>query len=522
MFRKNLKEKGDSCSDKAARLDGAKIEPDSYEKNGDGNEAAHQGAPQTAARESGAGMEEFLDEICSHIKYTAVRRDIRSEIEGHILELKQEYEEQGASPDEAEEKAVLAMGDGGEIGRRLNKLHRPRMDWTLFAVVTVLACVGIVNMFFLSRHGYNVSFIKYVFCAAAGFAVMLGLSMFSYERLKKITYPLYAFSLIALFATALFGTKFNGASMYVSIGGFAISPDYAIVFLAVAFAGFFMKYRGCGIAGELKLTALLVLALIPVMIMPCARIAAVLAVAFWIVLIASASMGHFGENRRRHIGVALTIAIAVSIAAAFYICLNPRLLERIYAFVSRGQSDLAGAGYIEETIGFWLSGAEWIGRSEVLYNGYGIEQSLPSAVSDYALVNLVVSFGWIAGAMFTALAAALIVRGFVSAAKIKNRYGFLLSTFACSALAVQFITGIFVNFGLVPQTSVSIPFISYGGTGYIVNMALTGLILSVWRRNRIVSEAEDEQNSHMRDVGIVYLQDGKVIFDLSRLIGKKK
>ena len=79
-----------------------------------------------------------------------------------------------------------------------------------------------------------------------------------------------------------------------------------------------------------------------------------------------------------------------------------------------------------------------------------------------------------------------------------------------------------MNFGLAPQTSVSIPFISYGGTGYIVNTALTGLILSVWRRNRIVSDAEDEQISHTRGAGIVYLQDGKIVFVLFGLIGKKK
>ena len=98
--------------------------------------------------------------------------------------------------------------------------------------------------------------------------------------------------------------------------------------------------------------------------------------------------------------------------------------------------------------------------------------------------------------------------------KIRNTYGFYLSLAASSILSLQFITSILVNFSLFPFSSMGIPFISYGGTNYIMNMALVGIILSVWRRNKLIGRedggAEDNQNSYQ----FISYKDGKIIINL--------
>ena len=53
--------------------------------------------------------------------------------------------------------------------------------------------------------------------------------------------------------------------------------------------------------------------------------------------------------------------------------------------------------------------------------------------------------------------------------------------------------GNYFTFNLIPLTGMSMPFVSYGGTGYIVNIVLAGIILAVWRRNNWLTKTQKKQ-----------------------------
>ena len=112
---------------------------------------------------------------------------------------------------------------------------------------------------------------------------------------------------------------------------------------------------------------------------------------------------------------------------------------------------------------------------------------MPNITTHYALVNVIASLGWIVGIALILVISVYIGRMITTTKKIKTNYGFYLSLAVCTVLATQFITGILINFNFLPPTSAYIPFISYGGVGYVVSMALIGLLLSVWRRNNITA-----------------------------------
>ena len=109
--------------------------------------------------------------------------------------------------------------------------------------------------------------------------------------------------------------------------------------------------------------------------------------------------------------------------------------------------------------------------------------------------------------------AAFIIRMFAVTRKIKNDYGFYLSLSSCVILSLQFILSILVNLNMFPLASVSMPFISYGGTNYIVDMILLGIILSVWRRNNIVKRTGIGSKSLPYRKFISY-EDGRIIINL--------
>ena len=99
---------------------------------------------------------EFLNKVSKEIKYKPANKSITEELESHIEEAKKDYFCKGYSTNEAEEMAVEQMGDAKKIGKMLNKIHRPKLDWmligliiilpaTILAVVIIFMCVRIVK-----------------------------------------------------------------------------------------------------------------------------------------------------------------------------------------------------------------------------------------------------------------------------------------------------------------------------------------------------------------------------------------
>ena len=92
-------------------------------------------------------IKEFLENVCNEIRYKPIRNDISEELELHIKEAKEEYIASGINEVEAEEKAVSNMGDAVEIGKKLNKIHRPKLDWILLILVAILIGFGFLIIF---------------------------------------------------------------------------------------------------------------------------------------------------------------------------------------------------------------------------------------------------------------------------------------------------------------------------------------------------------------------------------------
>lgn len=99
-------------------------------------------------------IKEFLDNVCERIKYKPIREEIREELENHIEEKKEMYIEYGLEEKQAEERAVEQMGNAEEIGKKLDKVHKPRMDWKVVLFVIALVAIG-VAVYYLRQRYYD-------------------------------------------------------------------------------------------------------------------------------------------------------------------------------------------------------------------------------------------------------------------------------------------------------------------------------------------------------------------------------
>ena len=105
----------------------------------------------------------------------------------------------------------------------------------------------------------------------------------------------------------------------------------------------------------------------------------------------------------------------------------------------------------------------------------------------YLLAYLTHRFGWLAFFAIVTVLTAFIVRGFYLTFKQTSILGLFISTAVLLTFTFQTIAYIICNLGFPFFSTLTLPFIAYGKTATVVNMALIGLMLSVFRTGALVS-----------------------------------
>jgi len=445
-------------------------------------------------------IKEFLDEVCSHVRAKAAHNEIRSELIGHI----EEMQNNGMTLDEA----VVAMGDCKEIGQKLDQQHRPQIEWSLIGLVAFIVAIG-AAMMLGSNVPAHINVGIYFIWSVIGIGVAVGIMFFDYTKLKKFALPIYLSAVIFLMV-GFFGNTFAAGAMRVRIGPITLSPALAVIPFILAFVGFMDRFHGEGIWGIVKLLFLGAISVLAIIAIPSMAFVLILLTCYAVLLFTAVARGHFSGSKRAQIFLLCGVALALVLFVIITISATPYRLTRFSAFIIPSL-DPYGAGWLNMHLSNILSNAQWwgVGADIVSHTSYYI---MPDAVGNFALANVIISFGWIAGIALVTAIAALIVRIFTVTRKIRNDFGFYISLAAYAMLTSQFVMNVLMNFGLFPMVGIGLPFVSFGGSMYIANMILVGIILSVWRRNNIL-RATQKQTDKTKTPFFEYA-DGKLIVNL--------
>lgn len=120
--------------------------------------------------------------------------------------------------------------------------------------------------------------------------------------------------------------------------------------------------------------------------------------------------------------------------------------------------------------------------------GVGLGQSrqkfmyLPERHNDFIFSIICEELGLIGATLIMAIFALLIIRGYWIALHARDRFGALLAVGVTTQVALQVFLNIAVVSNLVPNTGISLPFFSYGGTALVIQLAEMGFVLSVSRQ----------------------------------------
>ena len=164
----------------------------------------------------------------------------------------------------------------------------------------------------------------------------------------------------------------------------------------------------------------------------------------------------------------------------FYLMQDDMRMGRILSMVDPFR-DTSGKSYqiVQSLIAIGTGGlfGKGLGQGVQKY-GY-----LPEAYNDFIFAIVCEELGLVGALIIMALFAALIIRGIKIALEAPDAYGMLIVVGMMSQIAIQTIFNIAVVCSAIPNTGISLPFFSFGGTAIMVIVAEIGIILNVSRQS---------------------------------------
>ena len=443
-------------------------------------------------------IKSFLNAVCEQIKYKPVRSGISEELEQHINDIKEEYIINGVNEKQAEEKAILQMGNAEDRGKRLNKIHKPKLDWTLIILISILTGFGIFATFVRTspQEGVYVGNVgNVIIYTIIGLILSIGIYFFDYKKIKKYSLLVYIISTILMVLPLIgIGGTINGCYYSSFLGISFFSATITVPLYLIAFIGFIIEYkkdniRKLKLCGKeiklnkdlLKIIILSSISLLLMMCMPSIANMVILGCAY--IIVSTIKIIKNKEHSVRNLAFLYGTVLAIIFFFVVIGILNSsfRIDRVIYSF--NPNDDPNGKGYIGMLQKEILQNAKIIGQAENI--AFPIDESILRIESNYTFIYLIGKCGLLVAGLLAITIILTSIRLIFYARNIKEQYGKFLVIGLGSLFILQSFATVLMNINLGIQTNVNLPFVTSGGVYLIINMMSIAIILSVYRRKDI-------------------------------------
>ncbi|QUI22841.1 hypothetical protein HZI73_11310 [Vallitalea pronyensis] len=445
----------------------------------------------------------FLDAVCREIKYKKIHNPIKRELSEHITDQTEAYLVKGISQEEATYKAIQDMGDPILIGQSLNKTHRPRVNWTI--IILISAIILLNSCFFYFRlfnntfvwNGHSL-FMHYIFYVPIGLLIFLFFYFLDYTLICRHIVLCYTLYIIGMICFILFSPVKNGGYLMAIHPALFFIPLFATIIYRLRY----YNYKGIIVSLILFLPGILVIYetsfYYPVYIVTCSCM-------FLLLFSIKKDYIHVNSIVKKSLKY-ITLLILIYIG------------YRIYSkAVIFSHADQQGLGYLYHIIRETITNAKPFGSvSSISYldtTSNALVNCLPGCYSSHFLLFFLGKLGYIPTLFIMAVLLIFIYELYKMMCKLQKGYGYLLSASCLLIVIIQILTSILSNIGVIFSFRSVVPFLSYDATSFVVNMALLGLSLSIYRRSHLMPE----RNIQSFDERITY-KDGKLTIHIKKHI----
>lgn len=374
----------------------------------------------------------------------------------------------------------------------LKKILSLPIDWVALFVPILLTITGVTTIYTITftEHGTSLAFSQLLF-AVIGLIVLAGFMFSDYRFWSSFSGILLLIGFLSLlpllpfWASKLpFTIGVLGAHRWLGFKSFQIQPAEIFKLIAAIFGA---KYLSSAI-GKLKwqravLYILIVLSSFAMIVLePDLGTASVVLVIFTAMLLAT---------RPKARSVLIVVAVVALISPLVWGKLKPYQQGRVETFLSVSNASFCDPK-LESTSKENYNVCQSliaVGSGGMYGKGFGqgsqtVLNFLPVAHADFIFAGFAEATGFMGSFILVVLYALLIFRSIAIATASTDPFGRLLAVGIAAKFAFQAIVHISMNIGLLPVTGIPLPFMSYGGTALIVDLACVGILQSIYIRHK--------------------------------------
>ena len=342
------------------------------------------------------------------------------------------------------------------------------LDMVFLFLVMLLVIIGTLMMFsasYPSGYAYKGNSFYYLnrqlIFVAVGTAVMIGASYFDYRILSgKLTFIIYLIAFLTLAAVLVIPTD-SDVKRWIYIGSFSIQPSeiekFAIILFVAQMGASSGKEMGTFKYGVLpSLLAMVVVCVLLFFEPHYSGIAIILVLTALMLFISGAKIRYFlGLGALLVVGVViLAVTGKLGYAMSRMHGLGQALIyttDEMWQDTYQTRNSLYAIG----SGGFWGQGIG-MSRQKYLY--------IPEVQNDFVFAVVCEELGFIGAVIILIIFALLVWRGIKISLNTNDRFGALLGVGLSAQIGIQVILNILVITDWMPNTGISLPFFSYGGS----------------------------------------------------------
>jgi cell division protein FtsW len=356
-----------------------------------------------------------------------------------------------------------------------------RGDRWLLVLPLALTALGVIMVYSSSAilgitrfQDPNYFLFRQLFRAGLGVVVLLACARADLRRLETWAPVLLVGAVVLLGLVIIVGHVSNGATRWLRVGFLTMQPTDVARLCTVVFLAWWLKRRPAaelGFAHGLLPPLGIVGALAGLIVLqPNLSSAGLLfAVGFGLLFLSG--------SRLRHLSIPV---LAGALAVGVTLRTHPYMMERVRSFVDfvlYGRLDARGSGWQLDQSLIAIGSGGWFGRGP----GGGLQKYLflPEAHTDFIFSILAEELGFLGATFLIVLLGLLVWRGVRTAVRATDPFAFLLAAGLTLQLALYALVNLAVATGLAPTTGLPLPFVSYGGSALLANLAAAGLLYRV-------------------------------------------
>lgn len=346
----------------------------------------------------------------------------------------------------------------------------------MIGAVLVLCVIGLLTLYSVNfgKPGF-IYFQKQALFILFGFSVMLAISLIDFRIFKDYSIfliILYFIGLALLIGLLIFGKSIRGAHGWFSFFGLNFQPVEIVKLILILILAKYFSLRHIEVYRARHIIISLIYVSLPailILLQPDLGSVMIFA-AVWMGIVMLAGI------KIRHLIVVL-IGASILFSVAWVGVLRPYQKERILTFLNP-QRDPFGASYnlIQSKIAI-ASGGVW-GRG-IGQGTQGRLDFLPEKHSDFIFAAFAEEWGFVGVIFLLLIFGILFFRLIKLSLQSENNFSRLFCAGVCLMIFCELFINISVTIGILPITGLSLPFVSYGGSGLISHFIALGIVQSL-------------------------------------------